>query len=91
MKDYLDGAIGRFTPEGSASKKGSAKAKPDDGFYRLPRPGLLWGDSDEEPLAAAGGKTRPASVGTARRQAPEASVTGQPVLPYSIAAAETTD
>jgi DNA modification methylase len=64
QEEYLQGAIGRFTPGGMAGMKPHPKAAQDDGYYRIPRPGLLWNGTDGEPLPADGGKMRPASVGT---------------------------
>jgi site-specific DNA-methyltransferase (cytosine-N4-specific) len=64
LEEYLKGAVGRFTPNGAATLKDPAKAKAEDGYYRVPRPGLLWNGTDGELLPADGGKKRPASVNT---------------------------
>lgn len=58
-EEYLLGAIGRFavTVEGDESKKVSKK--PDNRYYRIPHPGLLWDEKREEPLPEDGGRFRP--------------------------------
>ena len=55
--EYLDSAIGRF--KNPAAER--AIPKNDDGYYKIPRPSLLWNGHDPLPLAADGGKKRPAS------------------------------
>ena len=62
LEEYLEGALGRFTPGGMASVR-LPKSDQDDNYYRIPRPGLLWNGTDGDPLPADGGKARPASVG----------------------------
>jgi site-specific DNA-methyltransferase (cytosine-N4-specific) len=87
LEDYLKGAVGRFTPGGAATAKDSAKAKRQEGYYRIPRPGLLWNGSDGEPLQADGGKKRPASVKTARKDANKKNGgDNQACLPQTVAA-----
>lgn len=87
LEEYLEGAVGRFKPSGMATVKVPARNKQDDGYYRIPRPGLLWNGTDSELLPADGGKKRPASVNT-RRNGPTTSIRGvQAQLPYPIAAA----
>jgi site-specific DNA-methyltransferase (cytosine-N4-specific) len=70
VEQYLRGAVGRFAGRGS----GAARGRPADGtartasgarrggggrdHYRVPRPGLLWGQIEERPLCADGGRTR---------------------------------
>ena len=56
---YLQGALGRFPVQPAAPAA-------DDGGYRIPRPGLLWGAGEPAPLAADGGRQRPATVRTAK-------------------------
>jgi DNA modification methylase len=67
--EYLEGALGRFT-EMSGTER--AQIKETDGYYRIPRPSLLWGTSVAPPLAEDGGrkrsspsKSRQKSVGSA--------------------------
>jgi DNA modification methylase len=64
VQEYLDGALGRF-------ERPSAVERPSptdpDAYYRVPRPGLLWNGPDPIPLAADGGKKRPASTGQSFR------------------------
>ncbi len=95
MEEYLKGAVGRFTPNGAATVKDPAKAKPEDGYYRVPRPGLLWTGTDGELLPADGGRKRPANVnrrksdGEARKVLLEKDT--QLALRYPIAASENND
>lgn len=59
VEDYLLGALGRFLRPSAVERPGP---KDEDAYYRVPRPGLLWNGPDPVPLAADGGKTRPASM-----------------------------
>lgn len=59
VEDYLKGAMGRFE-ETPVLKRPSPKDA--DAYYRVPRPGLLWNGPDPIPLAADGGRKRPASM-----------------------------
>jgi site-specific DNA-methyltransferase (cytosine-N4-specific) len=88
MEEYLKGAVGRFKPDGMATVKVPGKSKIEDGYYRVPRPGLLWNGTDGELLPADGGKKRPASVKTARKGKPAAGGSSALPLPFPIAAAE---
>lgn len=58
--EYLRGALGRFeSGKGQIEqipKKSGANSKQD--YYKIPKPGLLWEEFAEEPLAADGGKRR---------------------------------
>jgi site-specific DNA-methyltransferase (cytosine-N4-specific) len=56
--DYLAGALGRF--KFPANER--AVAKDEDGYYRIPRPSLLWNGPDPVLLAKDGGKKRPAAM-----------------------------
>lgn len=62
VEDYLQGALGRFTQPPIVERPTSKDA---DAYYRVPRPGLLWNGPDPIPLAADGGRTRPATTGKA--------------------------
>lgn len=62
LEDYLQGALGRFEAQPEPSKATKSKKGEDDGYYRIPQPGLLWNGGDEResaPLPADGGKRRP--------------------------------
>ena len=72
---YLKGAIGRFNaPEGHANCNGVKRSPAKQGvkrlqeYFRLPRIGLLWGERTIDKLPKDGGKIRPASVRTSRKQ-----------------------
>jgi DNA modification methylase len=58
VPDYVEGAKGRFAgPE--TSPNCAARRGPDQGYYRIPHPAMLWnGDDDEPPVPAHGGRTR---------------------------------
>jgi site-specific DNA-methyltransferase (cytosine-N4-specific) len=66
-EEYLKGAMGRFENPSSVERPAPGDA---DAYYRVPRPGLLWNGPDPVPLAADGGKTRPASIGKKRKSRP---------------------
>ena len=91
QEEYLQGAIGRFTPGGMASVKSPAKSSLDDSYYRIARPGLMWNGLDGEELPADGGKKRPASVNTARKAVPASGGSSERATPYPVAAAKVTD
>lgn len=81
VREYLDGALGRF--KNPANER--AIPKNDDGYYRIPRPSLLWNGPDPIPLAEDGGRKRPASITKPKANASsksEAPSTG----PYAISA-----
>lgn len=59
VEEYLKGAIGRFV---CPSMVKPPKSKKNDDYYRIPRPGFLWNGADPAPLAADGGRKRPASI-----------------------------
>lgn len=62
VEAYLQGAKGRFDATARSGKPKSLK-KNDDGYYRVPHPGLLWNGHDDEdavPLSRDGGRQRPA-------------------------------
>jgi len=61
VEDYLLGAKGRFERP-SEPPKTKGQKKDDDGYYRIPHPGLLWNGGDERqsaPLPEDGGRLRP--------------------------------
>lgn len=63
VEEYLEGAIGRF--QNPANERVLTK---DDGYYKLPRPSLLWNGPDPIPLDPEGGRKRPSSVGTSLKK-----------------------
>jgi site-specific DNA-methyltransferase (cytosine-N4-specific) len=55
VEEYLEGAVGRFNKT-NLQENGTK----DDVYYKIPRPGLLWeDDEDEDPLPEDGGRKRP--------------------------------
>jgi site-specific DNA-methyltransferase (cytosine-N4-specific) len=74
VEDYLKGALGRFVYSPVVQRPGQKDA---DGYYRIPRPSLLWNGPDSVPLAADGGRKRPASNKT-KTMATKLQGTGMP-------------
>ena len=67
VESYLQGAKGRFVQSGKlpladVTRTAKAVKKSENGYYRIPHPGLLWNGSDTNPLAQDGGKQRPKSI-----------------------------
>lgn len=56
LEEYLKGALGRFKPVAEARAASRAAASPI--YYSLPKPGALWTDDEQPPLAEDGGRTR---------------------------------
>lgn len=54
-KDYLEGALGRFSGSAQIERRGPGDS---DAYYRVPRPGLLWNGVQGEPLSEDGGRRR---------------------------------
>lgn len=67
-EEYLRGAKGRFVPQPRMQNK-SATRRQEDGYYRIPNPGLLWTERDEEPLPSDGGQRRPQATSPNPRHA----------------------
>ncbi|MBI1181511.1 MAG: site-specific DNA-methyltransferase [Alphaproteobacteria bacterium] len=68
IEDYLKGAIGRFEREIVCTDRHAGDPDDDGNYYRVPHPGILWNGAAGDPLPADGGKTRPASVRTAKKK-----------------------
>ena len=61
-EEYLLGAIVRFhgsAKSNSKAKSGTKNLADESNYYKIPRPGLLWGARTEGQLPADGGKKRP--------------------------------
>lgn len=79
VESYLEGARGRFERPTELPKP-KATRNEDDGYYRIPHPGLLWNGGDERrlaPLPEDGGKQRPAHMHKKTKQEGGAEI--QPV------------
>jgi site-specific DNA-methyltransferase (cytosine-N4-specific) len=62
VQSYLDGAAGRFkVPPKQAAPKG------EDGYYRVPHPGMLW-NGEGDPIPADGGRKRPPTTKTSEKR-----------------------
>jgi site-specific DNA-methyltransferase (cytosine-N4-specific) len=59
IEEYLVGGLGRFGQGIEKPAKAQDKTGDDDGYYRLPHPGLLWNGGDPQPLPQDGGQKRP--------------------------------
>lgn len=61
IESYLEGAKGRFARKAEPPKAKAPKNE-ENGYYRIPHPGLLWNGGDERksaPLPKDGGRQRP--------------------------------
>jgi DNA modification methylase len=58
VEEYLQGGIGRFEQDQGKST-GHESRSVDSVFYKLPRPGVLWNNCENEPLQEDGGLHRP--------------------------------
>lgn len=61
VEAYLEGAKGRFRWQSEPPRPKTSKNE-DDGYYRIPHPGLLWNSVDDRetsPLPEDGGRRRP--------------------------------
>ena len=61
-EEYLRGAKVRFEGPERPYRTGKSTRKPGEGYYRIPHPGLLWDDSEPDPLPEDGGRKRPKPV-----------------------------
>lgn len=61
VKEYLAGAVGRFSQDAAANPYAKPKRaeKTEPRHYHLPHPGLLWTAEHGDPLPEDGGKARP--------------------------------
>jgi len=65
VENYLEGARGRFERPSSPPMPARQSKKNDDGYYRVPHPGLLWNGGDEResaPIPEDGSQLRPAKT-----------------------------
>jgi site-specific DNA-methyltransferase (cytosine-N4-specific) len=85
VEEYLKGALGRFNEE-NLKTNGSQ----EEVFYKIPRPGLLWDDvENEEPLPEDGGRKRPKNRKKAVSCTPESTIeenqeTEQSIIQYRL-------
>ncbi len=61
-EEYLRGAKGRFDATQSSFWPRKGKRSPDEGYYRIPHPAMLWDDGETERLPEDGGRKRPKAV-----------------------------
>jgi site-specific DNA-methyltransferase (cytosine-N4-specific) len=55
IRDYLEGALGRFGRETPGDRQAPRE---DERYYKIPRPNLLWDGTDPIPLDSQGGRKR---------------------------------
>ena len=70
IEEYLEGSMARFERPAPKLVKAVSPAEAvqdPSNYYRVPRPGILWNGTDDEPLPKDGGRTRPASFGMAAK------------------------
>ncbi len=58
VEDYLQGALGRFQREPTASGKPPSDPQDQANYYRVPHPGILWNGPDRNWLPQDGGRRR---------------------------------
>lgn len=59
VEQYLRGAVSRFQVEPRNSANAKSRELGECDFYKVPRLGILWDRSGNEPLAEDGGLHRP--------------------------------
>jgi hypothetical protein len=57
-EEYLEGALGRFVEDRPAVPTPSKTEADPSNYYKIPRPGLMWNGTNEEPLSEDGGRKR---------------------------------
>lgn len=83
VEDYLQGALGRFVERPVLDRP---TPKDADGYYRIPRPSLLWNGPDPVQLDASGGRKRPAGINTKATQQKKKKVPKPVVVAWPDAA-----
>ena len=81
VEAYLEGAKGRFGRPSTPPAPMRQSKKSDDGYYRVPHPGLLWNGVDEResaPIPEDGGRSRPTKSSTAKAKPVEEE--NQPII-----------
>lgn len=59
LPEYVEGARGRFIRQEPLGSTPASRGGPDEGYYRIPHPAMLWnGDDNEPPVPEDGGRTR---------------------------------
>ena len=61
-EEYLRGAKARFEESDQPCGKERGARKAGEGYYRVAHPGLLWDETDPDPLPEDGGRKRPKSA-----------------------------
>lgn len=79
VESYLQGAVGRFKAEPKL-----IVPKIEDGYYRIPHPGLLW-NGEDQPIPTDGGRKRPVKV---KQSVSKTTILGDsiPSAPVALAA-----
>lgn len=80
VESYLEGARGRFVRPSAPPAPARQSKKTDDGYYRIPHPGLLWNGGDEResaPIPEDGGRSRPAKESADRDDEPFVIIAAQ--------------
>ncbi|MDE0043085.1 MAG: DNA methyltransferase [Candidatus Poribacteria bacterium] len=69
VEDYCKAAIGRFIRDSMETSQSTVKPRAPSNYYRIPRPGIMWGREHTDELAKDGGRSRPTKIrkGSGRR------------------------
>ncbi len=59
LEEYCEAALGRFVRAPHETAKPAANPDDPSSFYKVPRPGILWDGTENEPLPEDGGQKRP--------------------------------
>lgn len=62
LQEYCEAALGRFARDPNETARSGTNPADASNYYRVPRPGILWNEDQEDRLPADGGKKR--RVGT---------------------------
>lgn len=55
LPQYVEGARGRFVGQTTLLSGSASRGGPDQGYYRIPHPALLWNGDGETPIPDDGG------------------------------------
>ncbi|MDI6822933.1 MAG: site-specific DNA-methyltransferase [Bacillota bacterium] len=58
LPQYVEGARGRFVGQTTLLSGSTSRGGPDQGYYRIPHPALLWNGDDETPIPDDGSRSR---------------------------------
>jgi site-specific DNA-methyltransferase (cytosine-N4-specific) len=62
VEEYLEGALGRFEKAKTGNAPPPYGVHDESSYYKVPRPGLLWNEWEDDRLPEDGGRQRPSSA-----------------------------